>query len=991
MDVPRPAPFLPEPDAALLALLRGLAGRLEGELRTDPVTRTIYASDASSYREFPLGMVRPASREDLRSIVRFAAEHRIGLIPRGGGTSLAGQVVGSGLVVDMGRFDRVIAFDRDAGRVTVEPGIIRNSLNEWLAPHGVQFGPETSTANRAVIGGMIGNNSCGAHSLLWGSTRDHLISCRAILSDGSEAVFEAIAPDEFHRRRAAPTLEGRLHEMLYRELSDPDARREIAAQYPKPSIRRRNHGYALDLLARSNVFTPDGPDFNMCTLIAGSEGTLCLVTEAVLNVVPLPPPVTGCVTMHFHDSIEALKATLVALKYQPTTCELIGDFHARQALEFQRAHPYSTVAQNSRWIVGEPRTIIVVEFAADTRQEIEARAGAMVAELESRAMGYAWPLWFGEDVERIWALRRALGGINNSQPGDLKACELIEDCALDVADQPEYVRQLEGMLDRAGVPFVHSAHAGDGELHTIVFLNLKTRDGTRLFRDLLEKTAALVKRFGGSLAGEHGDGRMRAEFLPMMIGERNYALCQRVKAGFDPGNIFNPGKIVDVPPMDSALRYSPERATPEIATVFNWDRDLGILRAVERCSGLGECRKIRGGVMCPSYMATREEKDTTRARANVLREFLTNSTKANRFDHREIRDVLDLCLSCKGCKSECPANVDMARLKAESLQHYHDAHWPGLRAHLIAGFAPLMGVASRMAPLANFLLSNRLTGGLAKRAAGFAPARSMPRVCGLTLSRWYRRNHAAGGGRRVHLFCDEFTEFNDAAIGIAAVKLLTALGYQVVLVRPGESGRAMISQGFLRRARKCADRNVAALAGRVSDAAPLIAIEPSTISCFRDEYPDLVSPDLRGEAAALARKSLMFEEFIAREMDQGHIGPQAFTNAQRQVRVHVHCHQKSLSSPEIVRRVLSLPRNYSVREIPGGCCGMAGAFGYEVEHYALSMRIGEMALLPAVRAAGEDIIFAASGTSCRHQIKDGTGRHALHTAEILYDALKARR
>lgn len=985
-----PAPFPPAPTRGLTPLLLALAGRIEGELRTDPVSRTIYATDASAYREFPAGVVKPASRDDLATIVRFAADHGIPLIPRGAGTSLAGQVVGNGLVVDMSRFDRVLGFDADAQQVTVEPGIIRNSLNDWLAPHRLLFGPETSTANRALIGGMIGNNSCGAHSLVWGSTRDHLVSCRAILSDGSEALFRALSAEEFHQKRRQPGLEGLIYQTLYQELADPEARQALAEDYPRPSIHRRNHGYALDLLARSNVFTLGGPEFNMCTLIAGSEGTLCLVTEATLNLVPLPPPVTGCVTLHFDDSIEALNATLIALRYHPTSCELIGDFHARQALEFQRTNPYSTVAQNSRWIVGAPRTIIVVELAGETRAEVEARAAAMVADLKSRDMGYAWPLWFGEDVDRIWAMRRALGGINNARPGDLKACELIEDCALDVADQPDYVRQLEGILDRAGVEFVHSAHAGDGELHTIVFLNLKTRDGVRLFRSLLDQVATLVKRFRGSLSGEHGDGRMRAEFLPKMIGERNYDLCCRIKAAFDPDNLFNPGKIVHVAPMDTSLRYSPDRGTAEIATYFNWEKDLGVLRAVERCSGLGECRKIRGGVMCPSFMATRNEKDTTRARANVLREFLTNSTKVNRFDHREIRDVLDLCLSCKGCKSECPANVDMARLKAESLQHYHDAHWPGLRALLICNFTPLMTAASFAAPVFNALTANRLTGGLFKRAVGFAVPRSMPPVAGLTLARWYRRNHAADGGgrRRVHLFCDEFTDLNDAHIGIAAVRLLTGLDYEVVLVRPGESGRAMISQGFLKRARSCADRNVAALSDMVGDDAPLIAIEPSTIACFKDEYADLVSPGLRGDATALARRSYMFEEFIAREMDLGHITPDAFTDAARAVRVHVHCHQKALSSSATVVRVLSLPQNYTVTEIASGCCGMAGAFGYEAEHYDLSMRVGELALFPAVRAAGEDVIIAASGTSCRHQIKDGTGRRALHTAEILLAALK---
>ena len=506
--------------------------------------RIIYASDSSSYREFPLGIVVPEGVEDLRTIVRYAGEHGIPLVPRGAGTSLAGQVVGDGLVVDLRKFDKILGLDTDARTVRVEPGVIRDSLNDWLAPHGLLFGPETSTTNRAVIGGMVGNNSCGMHSLIWGSTRDHLVSCKAMLADGSEVVFEALSPEAFHAKRQLPTLEGRVYDDLYRRLSDPATRREIEAGFPKPEIHRRNNGYAVDLLLRSNVFTPGGPDFNLCKLVCGSEGTLCLVTEATLHLVPKLSPVIGLVTMHFNDSIESMRATLVALKHKPTACELIGDFHVQQALANNKVNPNNLVGQCSQWIQGEPQTVIVVEFAGDSREEVESRANAMVAEIKSLGMGYAWPLWFGAAADKIWTLRRALGGINSSRPGDVKSFDLIEDCAIDPQDLPEYVTQLEGMLSRAGVQFTQSAHVGAGELHTIVFLNPKTREGRRLYRWILDNVASLVKSFRGSLSGEHGDGRMRAEFLPKMIGDANYRLCCDVKDLFDGANIFNPGKIV---------------------------------------------------------------------------------------------------------------------------------------------------------------------------------------------------------------------------------------------------------------------------------------------------------------------------------------------------------------------------------------------------------------------------------------------------------------
>jgi FAD/FMN-containing dehydrogenase/Fe-S oxidoreductase len=969
--------------------LRELAAAIAGEVRTDALHRILYATDASAYQEKPLGVAIPADAGDLATIVRHAARHRLPLIMRGAGTSLAGQVVGSGLVVDLRNLNKILEFNREGHWVRVQPGVIRNQLNDWLARHGLLFGPETSTANRAMIGGMIGNNSCGMHSLVWGSTRDHLMACKAILADGSKVEFRALSADEFHEKRALPTLEGRIYRTLYEKLSDPEQRQAIITEFPKPSIRRRNTGYAVDLLLRSNVFTPGGPDFNMCALVAGSEGTLCVVTEATLNLVPALPPVVGCLAMHFNDNIESLRATLVALRYKPTACELFGDFHVRQIIENNKINDHNIIARNSRWIEGDPQSIIVVEFSEATRRDVEDKAAALTAELKRRNMGYAWPLYFGEDVERIWTLRRAIGGINNSRPGDVKFFDLIEDSAVDVEDQPEYVRQLEDKLHAGGVQFTQSAHVGDGELHTIVFLNPKTREGVRLYRWLLETVSSLVKSFRGSLSGEHGDGRMRAEFLPKMIGERNYQLCCTIKETFDPAVILNPNKIVRALPCDESLRYSPEKETPDLATYFNWDRDLGIVRAIERCSGMAECKRLREGTMCPSYRATREEKDTPRARANILREYLTNSRKANRFDHEEIRDVFDLCVGCKACKSECSAGVDIAKAKAEFLQHYHDAHRPRLRSLLIANFAKVMRIASVAAPLFNALSGNAVLARPFKRMVGFAPERSLPAISSPTLGDWYRDgDHAKPRPNKVHLLCDEFTDLNDAEIGIAAVRLLERLGYEVDLVRIGQSGRALISQGFLRAAKGEAERNVRSLVDVVTDAAPLVAIEPSAISCFIDEYADLVSPALRAGATALAGRSYMFEDFILREMERGVVTADAFTHEARTVHVHVHCHQKALSSAEAVARVLALPRNYTVKTIPSGCCGMAGAFGYEAEHYDLSMRIAEDVLLPAVRRAAPADIIAASGTSCRHQIKDGSGRRAMHTAEILFEALK---
>ena len=972
-----------------------LATRLAGELHWDATMRTLYATDASEYRERPVAVALPRTEADLAELIAYARRHRLGLIPRTAGTSLAGQVVGAGLVVDAGRhLNRIIALDPAARRVRVQPGVVRNELNLVLQPHGLFFAPETATANRAMIGGMAGNNSCGANSLVYGATREHLVSVRGFLSDGSMATFGPLTDDAFARKCSGPdTLETRIYCTLRDLLGDAANRRLITDHYPRAAVTRRNTGYALDRLMACRVFDPasDRP-FNLCQLLAGSEGTLFLGVEYELNLEPLPPP-GALMCAHFATIPDALHATLLALPHRPHACELID----RHILECTRANLEQ--ARNRFFVQGDPGAVLVIEIRRDRREAIEAEMRALEAGFRAAGLGYAFPVLWGDDARRVWDLRRAGQGLMMNVPGDAKPREVVEDTAVAVADLPAYIAEFDALLrDRYGLGCVYYAHAGAGELHTRPLFNLKTAEGLRMFRAIATDIAALVKKYRGSLSGEHGDGRLRGEFIPFMVGPECHALLRRVKAAFDPAGIFNPGKIIAAPPMDAALRHGPDQPTPEYPTVFNFAADQGVLRAAEKCNGVGECRKshLMGGTMCPSYMATRDEKDTTRARANLLREVLTHPAGANPWASPAVAGVMDLCLSCKGCRSECPSNVDVARLKAEWQQHWHDAHGVPFRSRLVANFAPLMRWAAKAPRLYNALVTQWVTSGLIKRLAGFAPGRSLPVLHRTTLAAWHREhaNQAGRGGLhasfphgRVHLFCDEFTNYNDTPVGIKAVQLLNRLGYEVVIPTHVDSGRAHLSKGLVRDAQRLAIRNVELLKDVITAGAPLIGLEPSAILGFRDEYPDLVPAPLREAARALAKNALLIDEFIAREADAGRITSAAFTPRPQAIKLHGHCHQKALASLNPTVRMLELPAGHRVSLIPSGCCGMAGAFGYEAEHFALAQQIGALVLFPAVRAAAADTLIAAPGTSCRHQIRDGTGRVALHPVEILHAAL----
>ncbi|WP_215223527.1 FAD-binding and (Fe-S)-binding domain-containing protein [Echinicola shivajiensis] len=972
----------------LSPFLADLAKELTGELYYDQLMKTLYATDASVYRELPLAVAIPKTKDDIKRLIQFANTHNTSLIPRTAGTSLAGQCVGDGIVVDVSKyFTKILELNKEEGWVRVQPGVVRDELNAYLKPHGLFFSPVTSTANRAMIGGMVGNNSCGTTSIIYGSTREHTLELQTILSDGSEATFGKVSKEEFEEKRKQNDLEGELYKKVYEELSQATNQENIRNQFPKSSIQRRNTGYAVDYLLETEVFSDTDTEFDFCKLLCGSEGTLAFTTEIKIHVDPLPDPKDVVVAAHFESIHECMKATQLAMKYHPTACEMMDKI----ILDCTKENIEQS--KNRYFVEGDPEGILMIEFRGQTEEDALMDAQKMIDGMKEANLGYAYPIITGDRTNNVWALRSAGLGLLANIPGDKKAVACIEDTAVDIDDLADFIDEFGEIMKGFGQKPVHYAHAGAGEIHLRPILDLKKSEDVEDFYKITEAVAKLVKKYDGSLSGEHGDGRVRAAFIPIMVGEENYQLFRRIKKSWDPNNIFNPGKIVDTAPMTSFLRYEPDMVTPEFETAMDFGHVGGILRAAEKCNGSGDCRKlpISGGTMCPSYMATRNEKDTTRGRANTLREFLTKNTKENPFDHPEVKEVMDLCLSCKGCTSECPSNVDMASLKAEFLYQYQKTNGVPLRSKAFAYINNLNELGSLVPGLTNFMMTNKSTGGMMKKILGVAEQRSLPTIAKVNLRKWYKKNYsklpvAAKAKGRVNFFCDEFTNFNDTEIGIKAIRLLHHLGYEVVMREHPESGRGAISKGLLDHAKNLANKNVAVFKDVVTIDEPLVGVEPSAILSFKDEYPRLVKTDLVEAAKKLKQNSMMVDEFLAKEVIRGNITADQFTKESKKVLLHGHCHQKSLSSVNFTQKLLTLPENYTLETVPSGCCGMAGSFGYEEEHYEVSMKVGEMVLFPTVRKAGEDTIVVAPGTSCRHQIADGTGRKALHPVEVLFDA-----
>lgn len=971
-----------------------LKARIEGEVFTDNIRLTMYSTDASDYRERPVAVVYPRHETDIRELIRFATDEKITLIPRAAGTSLAGQVVGSGIVVDVSHhMNKILEINEKERWVRVQPGVVLDELNIALKHTGLFFGPETSTSNRSMIGGMIGNNSCGLHSIVHGTTREHTITVKAILSDGASAEFGPLNQEKLNEKLELEGMEGNIYREIHKILLDPENQKEILDQFPDPGVVRRNTGYALDELLNSRPFLGEKAkysDFNLCRLLSGSEGTLVFMTEAKLNLLPIPPPNRALVPVHFETIMEAIRGNLVALQHKPTAVELMD----KTILDCTKEN--ISQRKNRFFLDGDPGAILMIELDDQDPVKLDERISIMIADMKEKGLGYHFPILKGGDISKVWGLRKAGLGVLSNVPGDCRPVSVIEDTSVNVEVLEDYITDFNRILDGYGLDCVYHAHISVGELHLRPLLNLKDPKDVQIFHDIALDTARLVKKYRGSLSGEHGDGRLRGEFIQLMVGEKNYELLREVKRIFDPEGRFNVGKITDTPPMNTFLRFDPGYKSPDYETFYDYSREGGFMKLIEKCNGSGDCRKteITGGTMCPSYMASRDEITTTRARANVMREMLSRPGMKRPFDQSEVYKVLDLCLSCKACKSECPSNVDMAKLKAEFMQHWYQHHRVPVRTRLISNISEVNRLGMLFPWLFNAFVTNRFSGWIVKRILGFDVRRSIPTLGKQSVRRWARKNldplnnSLPGNAPEVVLYMDEFTNYNDTSLGITAIRLLHKLGIKVMMVNHPVSARTYISKGLLKKAKVIAGNNVTVLAPLVSHKRPLVGIEPSAILGFRDEFPELVEKELVKTARELAAQSFTIEEYLVSAFEKGVFDNTLFSEEKKELKLHGHCQQKAIASTQPTIKLLSIPKNYQVREIPSGCCGMAGSFGYEREHYELSMKVGELVLFPAVREARKETLIAAPGTSCRHQIKDGTGTIALHPVEILYNALK---
>ena len=960
------------------SLRRDLASQIEGEVRFDVVSRALYSTDASVYQLEPLGVVVPRTREDVVRVVEIARRHHVSITARGGGTSQAGQAIGAGLQLDTSKYlNRILEVNVAARWAWIEPGVVLDELNAQLKAHGLRFAPDISTASRATVGGMIANNSSGARSVVYGKTIDHVLEQQVVLSDGSIAHFRPLDRPELEAACAGVTLEAACYRTV-RELAA--ARRdEIDRRFPK--VLRRVGGYNLD------EFVDPAKPFNLAKLIVGSEGTLGIVIAAKVNLVPLPAA-RAVLTIEFEELLDALAATPLVLRHGPSAVEVMDRF----ILDHARESPVLDALRRSI-LETDPGALLCVEFYGDRAGDLPPRLDALERTLAASGYRCRWRRAIAPaDQARIWSFREASLGLSMAMKGDAKSLSFVEDTAVAPEKLRDYIERFLQIVGRHGTVAGVYAHASVGCLHVRPVVNLKTAEGVSTFESIANDIADLVLEFGGALSGEHGDGLVRGAFTEKMFGPVLYDAFRTVKRTFDPGGLFNPGKIVDTPPMTSNLRYGAGYETPDPVTFFDYSEHGGMARAVEMCSGLGACRKTLEGTMCPSYMATKEETHSTRGRANTLRLAMAGRLGESGLGDHDVHDVLDLCLECRACKAECPVGVDVARFKSEFLAGYWQRHGMPLRTRAIGHVRVLSEWASRVAPLANAVAASGVGRWINEQLLGIDRRRTPPAFTRDTFVRQFARSHpqsesAIGNPRSAILFADTFTNFTHPAVGIAAADVLDAAGVAVRLVSHGCCGRPLISQGLLDEARAAAQVNADALFDAASRGEPIVFLEPSCLSAVREDAPAL----LRGEAQRKARRvgdaCVLFEDYVEQEWTAGRLALN-LRSGPATVLLHGHCHQKAMGLLPSTRALLARIPSCTVVDLDAGCCGMAGSFGYAKEHYEVSRQIGERKLLPAARALAPGAVLVAPGTSCREQVAHFTGVTAVHPAQLLRSLLE---
>ena len=1008
-------------------LERCLSDALEGEVLFDRYSRALYSTDASLYQMQPIGVVIPKHRQDVITTVQIAAERDVPILPRGGGTSLAGQSVGEAIVLDMSKYmNALLEVNVAAQWARVQPGIVLDELNHRLKPHGLMYAPDVATSSRANVGGTIGNNSAGSHSLIYGKTIDHVMSLDLVLSNADEITASPISLTELAAKQQGDSLEANIYRELCR-ICDENAD-EIRKRYPR--ILRRVAGYNLDEFvpnAGSKEVTPyrrDGCDaehpFSLSKILVGSEGTLATTVEATVNLVPVPKMTALCV-VHFETLVASMEAMQPILACEPTAVELIDKTildMTRGSLEFSRV---------TTFIQGEPAALLAVEFYGESAAELHAQLDRLEKTLKSAGFGYAFVRCFtAEEKARVWETRKAGLGLLMGMKGDAKPVGFVEDAAVPIENLPEYVRRFEEIVAAHDTTAAYYAHASVGLLHNRPIVNLKSEADIQKMHSIAREVRDLLLELDGAMSGEHGDGLVRSEWLESMFGAQIYHALREVKNTFDPGGIMNPGKIIDAPPMTENLRFGPKYNTIDIDTYYDFSSQDGFGGAIEMCNGVGACRKTLTGTMCPSFIGTREEEHSTRGRANALRSVISGALPHTEFTSERLYEVLDLCLGCKACKAECPSNVDMAKIKYEVLAHYHKANGLPLHRRMFGEIAVLAPFGSAFAPFSNWAVNNALAKWLAEKLLGVDRRREMPTFVRPTFTQWFRktskarlqsaptggrgfpqsaplgrhdvqqspplgrrglqpRNESAAPNRTVVLFADTFMNYSEPAIGKAAVEVLEALGFTVILPKKRCCGRPLISEGMLDRAIENARYNIASLSQYADEGVPIIGCEPSCTSALTDDYVELVNTPA---AKRVAEATCSFEEFIAQLDERGQVSLE-FTEEARDVLLHAHCHQRALVGIQPTVQMLSLPPGHNVTVIDSSCCGMAGGFGYEKAHYELSLKIGELRLFPTVREKLADgVTLTAPGFSCRHQLEHATGVLPKHPIEVFREAMR---
>jgi len=945
-----------------------LKKRVEGDIHFDRYSRLLYSTDASIYQIEPIGVVVPRHKGDVQAVVELANKFNVPVLPRGGGTSLAGQTVGHALVLDFSKYmQNVLEVNQEELWCRVQPGLVQDELNAYVRSMGLQFGPDTSTSNRATIGGMIGNNSAGAHSLTYGKTLDHVIELTVLLSDGSEVVLKELSSDALEGKSQADSLEGRVHREVARLAQEH--RSEILARYPK--IMRRVSGYNLDEFIKPQPF-------NLSRILVGSEGTLGTVVEAKMRLVP-KPKWTALDVIHFDDDLEALRASQVILETAPYALESTD----KMILNLARGN----IVQSQRlgFVQGNPSSLLMVEYAGDTEAQVKEQVYKLEEVRKAQHIGYAATLAFKpEEVKAVWGVRKAGLGLLLGTKGDKKPIAFVEDTAVAPAKLPEFIKRFREIITRHDAIAGYYGHCSVGCMHIRPLIDLKEASEMKKMVSIADAISDLVLEFNGAMSGEHGDGLARSHFNQKLFGAVLYEAFRQVKRVFDPKNLMNPGKIVDAPAMTESLKISPRYQTWQPETTLDFTGQGGFARAVEMCSGMGECRKKLDGTMCPSYMGTLDEEHSTRGRANALRAVLSGKVPKEEFTGKRLHDVMDLCLECKACKAECPSNVDMAKLKYEFLDHYHRVNGLPLRNRLFGGIERLNRIGSQFVPLSNWVVGSGLNRWLMEKLAGIDRRRPLPQFAGVTFEDWFDGRKPEGDGAKgeVVLFHDTFNNFNTPNVAVATTRLLERLGYHVLLVNKRCCGRPMISKGMLGEAKNNAAWNVDQLAEYAERGVPIVGMEPSCLLTLRDEYPDFLRTN---DAKLVARNSFLLEEFLLQERDTGKVSLSFGANG-RKALLHGHCHQKALVGT-VPTVALLKGAGFEVSEVDSGCCGMAGSFGFEKEHYDLSLTIGNRRLAPAVKSASAEVEIVAPGISCRQQIEHLTGRKAKHTAEVLWEVL----